>query len=369
MRVVVLGTRGFPNVQGGVEVHCENLYPLLVREGCEVVVMGRAPYVGIKTYLFRGVRVVPLPAIQNKFLEAFLHTFLGIWVARKYEPDLLHIHSIGPGFFIPMARMLGFRVVLTTHGENYRHLKWGFFARSFLRMSEFLAVVFANKVIAISRTIAQGIWVKFRKTAVVIPNGVKPVRRRETWDILKKYGLEHNKYILAVGRFVPEKGFHDLLDAYAMFGDKDRKLVIVGTADHEDNYSRALREKAMRIPGVVLPGFLNGTPLEELYSHAGLFVLPSYYEGLPIVLLEALSYGLNCLISDIPANREVGLEEDRYFKTGDTHDLSVKLAELFGKTLSEGQVQSEMDLMDREYNWQTIARRTIYIYNCLLCEK
>lgn len=398
MRIVVLGTRGFPRIQGGVEVHCENLYPLLVELGCEVIVLGREPYVGKNPYSHQGVRIVPLPAVKNKFLEAFLHTFIGIFAACKYHPDILHIHAIGPGFFVPLARLLGFRVVLTTHGENYKHLKWGRFARLFLRMSEALAVVSASKVIVISKVIAAAVKRKFGRDSTIIPNGVKRISDPCSDQILQKFDLKKGRYILTVGRFVPEKGYHDLVAAFKawsreqgagnlagsgeprFWSNKDHnsvlpaltskfpitwKLVIVGDADHEDDYSRKLKADAEAVPGVVLTGRLTGAPLFEIYSNAGLFVLPSYYEGLPIVLLEAMSYGLNCIVSDIPANREVALDASRYFQPGDIEGLAARLSEFTRRPLSPSERATQLELIAREYDWGVIAQRTLQVYKSL----
>ncbi|MBU1043377.1 MAG: glycosyltransferase family 4 protein, partial [Candidatus Omnitrophica bacterium] len=217
--------------------------------------------------------------------------------------------------------------------------------------------------------IADNIKIQYKKEAVIIPNGVVMPEIMKTDDALKKYGLEKGKYILVVGRFVPEKGFHDLIESFKQLSAMSDELsanswnlVIVGDADHEDDYSRGLKQNAQENENIVLTGFLTGQPLQELYSHAGLFVLPSYHEGLPIVLLEAMSYGLSCIVSDIPANREVCLDAQRYFKPGDNEDLVGKLRQFIAKPLSSEEQNKQRQLSAKDYNWEEIAKKTIKVY-------
>jgi glycosyltransferase involved in cell wall biosynthesis len=317
------------------------------------------------------VEIIPLNCPKNKFLEAIIHTFKGVFQAKKLEPDVLHIHAVGPALMVPLARMLGLKVVFTHHGPDYERKKWGFIAKLFLRMGEFFGVTFANEDIAISQVIADEIKTKYGRKATVIPNGVVLPEAVDGDQTLKKYELNKGKYILAVGRFVPEKGFGDLIEAFNIVvsselgvGSKDvnLKLVIAGDADHEDGYSRQLKEKAKETPNVVLTGFITGKPLQELYSHAGLFVLPSYYEGLPIVLLEAMSYGLSCIVSDIPANREVELSNDRYFKPGDISAIAQKLEMFINRPLSLDELSKQIKLVSERYDWDHIAEKTLEVY-------
>lgn len=360
MKIAVLGTRGFPQIQGGVEAHCENLYPRLVKKGCEIIVFTRKPYVSYPQKSFKGITLIPLSCPRNKFLEAFIHTFKGIFYAKKLQPDILHIHAIGPSLCAPFARLLGFKVVMTHHGPDYKREKWGSFAKTILRLGEYLGCKFADKIIAVSDVIAEDIVRNYGRKATVIYNGVTMPEILKSEESLKRFGLEKGKYLLAVGRLVPEKGFGELIEAFDF--SLGWKLAIVGDADHQDEYSQGLKELAKKKPGVVLTGFLSGQTLQELYSHAGIFVLPSYYEGLPICLLEAMSYGLSCLASDIPANRSIGLADNRFFKAGDIQGLREKVAYFMDKPLTEEEKAAQIKAITEKYNWEKIAEETLEVY-------
>ncbi|MBI4697583.1 MAG: glycosyltransferase family 4 protein [Nitrospirae bacterium] len=362
MKIAVTGTRGFPGVQGGVESHCEQLCVHLVRLGCDVTVFTRRPYIDPDLKEYKGISLIPVDCPQSKFLEAFVHTFKSVLLARKLQPGILHIHAIGPSLFAPLARIFGIKVVVTNHGPDYNRKKWPLPARMFLKFCEWMGVVFASEIIAIAGNIAEDIQRKFRRNASVIPNGVQIPIIEETDESLKKYGLQKGKYVLSVGRFVPEKGFDLLMDSFSRCDLRDWKLVIVGGPDHEDNWSRGLRTKANIIRNIVLTGFLKGQPLREIYSHAGLFVLPSYHEGLPIVLLEAMSYGLSCIASDIPANRNVEMDSKRFFRAGDVNALSEKITEFIDKPWEEKDRQNQISLITEKYNWEDIALKTLDVY-------
>lgn len=363
MRIIVLGTRGFPGVQGGVERHCENLYPQLVKLGCEVIVFGRSPYTGKRPYVFKGVKVIPLPCPKNKFLEAFFHTLKGIFTARAYKPDVIHIHAIGPSIFIPLAKLLGFNIVMTNHGPDYMRKKWNLFAKAILRLGESFASCMSDAMICVSASIAESIKQKYHKLPAVIPNGVNMPALEDETEVLRDFGLESARYILSVGRLVPEKGFHDLIKAFSDTRCSEKyKLVIAGEADHEDKYSRALKEESKKNPDVIFTGFLGSVALAQLYKHAQLFVLPSYHEGLPIALLEAMSYGLSCIASDIPANKEVPLEGNRFFKPAHVKEITGKIEEFLNNPLSDEAKTFQSKLIAERFDWNQISPRVLDVY-------
>jgi glycosyltransferase involved in cell wall biosynthesis len=361
LKIFVVGTRGIPHIPGGVEKHCEELYPRIAAQGHEVILCTRDFYVANRAREWRGVKLFHSYAPHKKSLEAIVHTFLALLKARSFRPDIVHIHTIGPALLTPFARLLGYKVVVTTHGPDYDRQKWGKVAKTMLLLGEKLGGVFAHEVIAISSVIAGIIRERCHREAIVIYNGVPLPSMNPAHDFLDTIGVAEKKYILAVARFVPEKGLHDLMEAF-ISSDAPHKLVIAGDADHETDYSRRLRRMASADPRIILTGYITGAPLHQVYRHARMFVLPSYHEGLPIALLEAMSYGLSVLVSDIPANREVGLQDDRYFKCGDVADLREKMSLLLEKEISVEERNRVRTQIGKKYDWDDIARRTIAVY-------
>ena len=361
MKIFVTGTRGIPNIPGGVEKHCQELYPKIAAQGHEVILATRTPYVLHRRPEWHGVRLVHLYTPRNKRFEAIIHTFLAVLKARSMNVDILHIHAVGPGLLVPLARLLGLRVVVTNHGPDYDRDKWGKIARIMLRLGEFLGAKFANELIVISGVI-RDIVRKYRQQDVhLIYNGVPQASRSSRTDFLEKSSIMPGNYLLAVARFVPEKGLHDLLAAFRQV-DAKCQLVIAGDADHESNYSRMLKQQAGEDKRVILTGYIGGENLRQVFSHARLFVLPSYHEGLPLVLLEAMSYGLPVLISDIPANIEVALAQKRYFTCGDTEELAQKIRMLLNDGISEEERQDYRQKITGKYNWLKIAQQTLTVY-------
>lgn len=367
MKVAVVGTRGFPDVQGGIETHCEKIYPRLAQKGVDITVFARAPYVHtVVPYDYEGVHVVPVMCPRILAVETFVHTFICLFKAWKLKPDIVHLHAIGPALLAPFFRLTGAKVIYTHHGQDYNRAKWGFFAKFILRLGERYGTFFSNRVIVISEYLRILLSSKYKaKNLALIYNGVDipdplPLSSAEGW--LAKYGLSSKqRYVFALGRFVKEKGFHDLIQAYRDAAIPDCKLVIAGAADHRTRYADSLADMA-RENGVILTGFIHGEELQALFSNAALFVIPSYHEGLPIVLLEAMSYNLDVIASDIQANEEIGLPEDCYYATGDIRALSGKLKE----HLNSPQKRNFADIIKLRYNWDKIAEQTYNLYMDLI---
>ena len=361
MRIVVTGTRGIPEIQGGVETHCQELYPRLVALGHEVTVIRRTPYITDDNRIaeYKGVKLIDVYAPRKKSFEAIVHTFLAILRARRLNPDVVHIHAIGPALLVPFARLLGLPVVMTNHGPDYDRQKWGRLARWMLRTGERLGTRFSNRVIVISKVIAGILSDNYGRTdSTLIYNGVSRPKKSKSTDYITSLGLHPGKYIVAVGRFVKEKGFHDLIAAYRRLQPTNYKLAIAGDADHPDDYSEQLKAEA-RQAGVVLTGFIRGEKMNQLMSNAALFVIPSYHEGLPFSLLEAMSYDLDTIASDIPANQLDCLNPSDFFPTGNVEALAAKIKEKMKSPSSR-----TYDL--EAYDWEKIARQTADVYLSLL---
>lgn len=367
LRVMMLGLRGFPDVQGGVETHAENLCPLLAELGCDITVLARSSYqpatIGAN---WHGVKFVSLWAPKSKGMEAILHTFIGVLYAAIKRPDILHIQAIGPAIMTLPARLLGLKVVVTHHGPDYDRQKWGGLGRTILQLGERWGMRWSNGRIVISQVIANLVRGKHGVSSVLIPNGVALPQLPAANDTLTKFDLVSGKYILLVSRLVPEKRHMDLISAFQQTQLADWKLVIVGGADHPDAYQREVIDKAASV-GVVMTGFQRGLALQTLYAHAGLFVLPSSHEGLPIAMLEALSYGLPVLASDIPANLEVGLPASNYFPLGDVAAMSDRIHQLTQTPLDMATREEIRTWVTQRYNWHDIANKTLAVYtHCLV---
>ena len=367
MRIFVTGTRGIPNIPGGVESHCQQLYPLIVKQGHDVKLSRRKPYVlaepsSAQLTDWSGIQLVDNFTPKKKSIEAIVHTFIAILEAKKWRADVLHIHAIGPAIMVPFARILGLKVVMTNHGPDYDRDKWGRLAKFVLRTGEKLGGIFASEVIVISEVIRKIIRERCHRDSHLIYNGVQIPDKTSRTTFLDSLNLKPNNYILAVARFVPEKGFHDLIEAFNQSG-LNCKLVLAGDSDHEDDYSRNLKKLASENPDIVLTGYITGDELHQIYSHARLFVLPSYHEGLPIALLEALSYGIMPLVSDIPANLEVKIDSNYYFNCKNIEHLKTKLIQLWDTSFTNADKKQLIEFVKNKYDWQKIAEQTIAVYH------
>lgn len=359
MRIVVVGTRGIPNIMGGIETHCEELYPLVADRGYDVTVVCRENYRKDHADEYHHVHLIGIQAPQMKSLEVIVHTFKAIWAAKKLKADVVHIHAIGPGLLAPFARVLGMKVVLTHHGADYERDKWKWTAKTVLRLGEFMGVKFSNRVIAISKGIRQSLIEKYhRKDCCIIFNGVSTPDRCDYPEYFEELHIEKGKYVLGMCRIEEEKNLHHLVEACSSMDMKGLKLVIAGDCFYETPYSKHLKETA-RQNGVVLTGYVKGRKLHSLLTNARCFVLPSSHEGLPIALLEAMSYSLPVIVSDIPANKEIGLSDDCYFPVGDVDSLKKKL-----QTVIDGECR-HVDYDLSRYDWEHIADQVCEVYQTL----
>lgn len=367
-KIVVTGTRGIPNVMGGIETHCEELYPRMARMGFDVTVVRRPNYVSDRLEEWRGVKLLDIPTPKKKNVETLVHTWKAILQARRLHAGIVHIHAIGPALLTPLARLLGMKVVFTHHGADYKREKWGIMAKTALRLGELAGCLFANDIIVISNVIKDFIARKYGRTKNVhlIYNGVSAPEFCDYPEYFKELGIERGKYILGMCRFSPEKNLNHLIKAYVLLRQEGRlpegmRLVIAGDADFPDKGIDDMKEMA-RQNGVVLPGFVKGRKLHSLLTNATCYCLPSSHEGLPIALLEAMSYGLPVVVSDIPANTEIGLPEEDYFHLGDVDGLADKLASVVSKPLR----RIEYDL--GKYDWNKIAAQTAEVYKKIMKE-
>jgi glycosyltransferase involved in cell wall biosynthesis len=356
-RICILGLRGFPGVMGGVETHCEALYPRLAQLlNADFIVLGRKGYVAAQK--FEGIDITPIWAPRSKYFEAIVHTLLALLYARfACKSDVVHIHAIGPALLSPLARLLGMRVIVTHHGCDYARAKWNGLARAVLRAGEWISIYAADRIIVVSMNVADALRAAHpyaAKRIVHIPNGADPstVAARDE-ALLEHFGLTAHKYVLAVGRLVPEKGFHELVQAFRA-SKIDAKLVIAGGADHQDRYAQRLQ--ACGGEDVVFTGRVGRAELGTLYSKTSLFVLPSHHEGLAIAALEAVAAGAPVLVSDIAANKDLALGEENYFPVGQVEALKRKLSR------SHERYRVDRAQLLARFDWCTIAEQSSDVY-------
>ena len=360
--ICVTGLRGFPDVMGGIESHCEELLPRIAALASEqrIVVLGRAPYLSAPQQMWRDVEIVGLPCPKSKNFETILSTLRAVFEAKRRGARVLHIHAIGPAILTPLARAMGLRVIVTHHGTDYDRAKWGRFAKAVLRAGERAALGFADRIIAISPSLADQLRANFpRKAGAVhyIPNGAPQLPQDDAPDaMLARLGIGDSPFLLAVARLVPEKGLHDLIAAHRV-APAGRKLVIVGGADHDSPYARDLMAAAGA--GVIFAGVQSRAVLAMLYRRAAMFVMPSYHEGLPIAALEAASEGAPMVLSDIVANRDIGLPPANYFPVGNVEALTAMLAR------DPAVLRAESAAVRARFSWDRAAEETLGLYRAL----
>lgn len=363
MRVAMIGQRGLPATHGGVERHVQELSSRLAASGHEVTVFTRPAYTDPALHEHEGVRLVSLPTIGTKHLDAIVHSLLcsfGVW---RGGYDVVHYHSAGPCLTAPLARLRGRKVVVTLHGQDWRRAKWGRFASLMLRAGEWIALRVPHATISVSSLLAEEYAGQGARRVVHVPNGVVVEEGPDDTAYLREAGLAGEPYVLWVGRLVPEKGVHTLIDAWEA-ASRPAGLVIAGDTSHSDAYVRSLRERG---EGAVFTGYVYGGRLATLFRNAALFVLPSELEGLPIVLLEALAYGTPVLCSDIPPNVEILGEQGRYFRAGDAGDLAAKLTEALRSAGElKGEAMARRARVAAGYDWASVARRTEDVYRAVL---
>lgn len=361
MKIAVIGTRGIPGLLGGVERHCEELYPRLVARGAEVVVFARDKYVS-RDQFWDGVQVACLPTSSRASAEAITHTCRALFAARSRRPDIVHIHSIGPASLTGLARLLGMRTVVTVHAPDYLQSKWGVLASAFLRLGETVGVRNATEVISVSRHYAERLEERYGRRVNVIPNGPSGVAPTTPGPFLASLGLAAGRYALCVGRLTPDKRIEDLIAACTV--KPTIPLAVVGGPLVGSAYADDLRSSAGG-GQVVYTGALFGEELAELYTSAGVYVLPSAAEGLSMSLLEAMAYGVPCVASDIPANRELlGDGVGALVPVGHVDDLRAAVLGALSMTPDErsgigDQLRSKID---QSYDWESIADQTIEVY-------
>jgi glycosyltransferase involved in cell wall biosynthesis len=363
MRIAFIGQKGIPAKNGGVERHVEILASNLVTLGQEVFVYARRGYNDGKNE-YHGAKLIFLPSIPGKNFDAISHTFLACLDVIKRKVDIIHFQSIGPASLIWLIKIFKPKtpIVFTFHCQDYHHQKWGRLACWYLRFGEMVGCRLADKIIVVSKELKDYVEKKYGRKSIYIPNGA-PLVEKISADSIRRWGLETGNYLVSVSRLVRHKGIHHLIAAYQSL-NSNKKLVIVGEGAFTDDYVDELHKLAGDNPNIIFTGNQSGKTLAELYSNAYAFIQPSENEGLSIALLEAMSYGLPCLASDIEANKEV-LEDTGYlFANKNVDDLKNKLQIILNNPEKADSLgQKALERVIKEYNWDDITDRVIGVYN------
>jgi glycosyltransferase involved in cell wall biosynthesis len=367
MKIAMIGQKGIPSRSGGVEIHVEEIAERLVKMGHDMTVYCRKSYCeNVEGSSYKGIRIRYIPSINTKHLDAITYTFFSTMHALFSGIKVFHYHALGPSTLAFIPKIFGKKVVSTVHGLDWQRDKWGGFATKFLKFGEYASVKFTHKTISVSETHIEYFKKKYNKEITYIPNGVNKPEILEPKEIEEKFGLEKDKYILFLARLVPEKGAHYLIEAYKKI-NTDFKLVIAGGGSHSSDYEEKLKTENVGNDNIVFTGFVKDNLLRELFSNAYLYVLPSDIEGLPIALLEAMSYGLCCLTSDIPENKLVIDKHGFTFRAGNCEDLKDKLEYLFSnRNKIKGIGRNAEEYVFNKYNWNKVANQTNHVYKSLL---
>lgn len=373
MRIAIVGQKGIPARTGGIERHVEELAIRLANDGLEVDVYTRPHFTDKKNKQYKGVRLISLPSIATKHLDAISHTFLVALhlavVNRKV--DIIHFQSIGPSILIPLVKILKpFTPIISTfHSQCYFHQKWGFFARWLLKIGEYFCIKWSDQTIAVSRGLKKYARKVYDEEVKYIPNGVPDYSGIKAQKIFQKWNLSKNDYVFVASRLIAHKGITLLIEAFSQLNIQ-KKLVIAGDGPVDDFYVKEVRRLADQDERVVLVGNQSGQVLAELYSNCRLFVQPSEREGLSIALLEAMSYELPILSSDIKENEEALADGGYYFKNKSVDDLREKLEKLLlNEELSRSRTGVAKKRVAQKYNWSVITQETKKAYKSLISEK
>lgn len=369
LNIAVLGHKRIPSREGGIEVVVEELSTRMVREGNQVTCYNRmghhtagAEFDPVKRDTYHGIMLKNIFTIDYLGLAAVTSSICASFAAAFGNYDIVHIHAEGTAFMCWLPKIMGKKVVVTVHGLDHQRAKWGRFASAYIMMGEKSAVRFADEIIVLSKGIQQYFKDTYGRETRYIPNGVERPQVRIADVIRKKYDLMKDNYILYLGRLVPEKGVHYLIEAFKKI-KTDKRLVIAGGTSDKDKYSEQIKELAVDDERILFTGFVQGQMLEELYSNAYLYCLPSDLEGMPLSLLEAMSYGNCCLTSDIPECAEVVDDKAVLFKKGNVADLQNKLQVLVDDSATVKKYkESAADYIVSKFDWDEVVERTLDIY-------
>lgn len=358
--------------EGGVEIVVKELCTRMAQNGCKVTCYNRSGHhVSGSEYdgkiEYKGICQKSVPTIEKKGLAAVSSSFFAALYSAFGKYDVVHIHAEGPAFFAWLPKLFGKRVVVTIHGIDWQREKWkSGFGSKFIRQGEKNAVKYADEIIVLSKGVQDYFEKTYNRKTHFIPNGVNRPEIRKAELITEKFGLLKDSYILFLGRLVPEKGIRYLVEAFKKV-KTDKKLVIAGGSSDTDSFMEEIKELAKDDDRIIFTGFVQGQMLDELYSNAYIYTLPSDLEGMPLSLLEAMSYGNCCLVSDIPECAEVVEDRALIFKKSNVQDLQEKIQVACDDSQKVMELKKQAaDFICSKYNWDDVVKETMKLYrrNC-----
>lgn len=373
LNIAMIGHKRIPSREGGVEIVVEELSKRMVKKGHNITAYNRrGHHVSGKEFNgisnnnqireYEGINVITVPTIESKGLAAVTSSFFATIKAVFKRYDCIHYHAEGPCVMLLIPHIFKIRTVATIHGLDWQRSKWGGFATWYLKLGEKIAAKYADEVIVLSENVRKYFLETYNRETKFISNGIEKPEILSPKLIKSKWNLDKDDYILFLGRIVPEKGLQYLIDAFLEV-ETDKKLVIAGGASDTNDFMNEIKEKAISDERIIFTGFVQGKELEELYSNAYIYTLPSDLEGMPISLLEAMSYGNCCLVSDIDECAEVVEDNGIVFEKGNVQDLKIKLQEVCNNPeLVKKYKENASQFICSKYSWDDVVEKTLHLY-------
>ena len=370
LKIAMLGHKRIPSREGGIEIVVEELATRMVKLGHSVTCYNRkGHHVSGKEFdakeqkEYWGVKLYSVFTLEKKGLAAMTSSVAASIRAAFGNYDVIHYHAEGPCAMLWLPKLFGKRCVATIHGIDWQREKWKHgFGSKYIKFGEKVAVKYADEIIVLSAGVQGYFRATYGRETRFIPNGVNRPTVVQADEIKKRWGLEKDSYLLYLGRLVPEKGLRYLIKAYRQV-KTDKKLVIAGGASDTDDFIKEIKELARDDKRILFTGFVQGRMLDELYSNAYLYVLPSDLEGMPLSLLEAMSYGNCCVVSDISECAEVVEDQAVVFKKSNVADLREKLqACCDDRGMVERYKKEAADFICRKYDWDEVVEKTVELY-------
>jgi glycosyltransferase involved in cell wall biosynthesis len=372
MKIAVIGAKGLPPNQGGIEHYCAELYPRISAQGCSVDLFARTSYTGTtwgKRYDYKGVNVIPLPGLKMRGVDAFVTSALGAVASSASHYDIVHFHALGPSLFTFLPRVASSsKIVVTCQGLDWQRAKWGSFSSRLIQMGEQAAVKFAHGIVVVSGALQTYFQRTYGRQTVYIPNAPASYANSDAqFSYGHSLGLQKGRYIVFLGRIVPEKRPDLLIEAFSKLQQTGWKLVLAGGVSDTKAYTTEILEKISKNPNIIFAGELRGSRLAEIVRGAGLFALPSDLEGLPLAMLEAMREGIPVVASDIAPHQQLVAGRGVLFEAGNVDscvqslEWSIQHPHECAKMAQKAQIYQQ-----NNYSWEQITSDTMRLYTKLL---